>query len=135
MDDIQVRELLASAKVIAVVGLSPQPHRASYQIASYLRHHGYELYGVNPLGGADEVLGIPMLDSLDQVPRPVDVVDVFRRAEHTPEVARSAVAIGAKSLWLQLGIRSAESRAIAAAAGLAYVEDRCIKVEHARLLG
>jgi predicted CoA-binding protein len=75
------------------------------------------------------------VESLDQVPKPVDIVDVFRRAEHTPEVAAAAVAVGARALWLQLGIRSTEARAIAEAGGLAYVEDRCIKVEHARLLG
>jgi predicted CoA-binding protein len=69
------------------------------------------------------------------VPDPIDIVDVFRRAEHTPQVAREAVAAGARALWLQLGIRSDEARAVAAEAGLGYVEDRCLKVEHARLLG
>src|SRR6266571_3680350 len=112
--EAEVRELLASSKVIAVVGLSPNADRPSNQIAWYLHHQGYELYGVNPMCGD---------------------VDVFRRAEFTPEVARAAVAVGARALWLQLGIRSAEARAIAEAGGLAYVEDHCIKVEHARLLG
>jgi uncharacterized protein len=78
---------------------------------------------------------VPMLPSLDQVPEPIDLVDVFRRPEHTPDVARAAVAAGARALWLQMGIRSPETRAIAEAAGLTYVEDRCLKVEHARLLG
>ena len=131
----ELRELLESAKVIAVVGLSPNPDRASNQVAWYLHHQGYELYGVNPAGGQGEVFGVPMVASLDQVPKAIDVVDVFRRAQHTPEVAREAVAVGARALWLQLGIRSAEARAIAEAAGLAYVEDRCIKIEHARLIG
>jgi uncharacterized protein len=135
MNDIEIRALLASAKVIAVVGLSPKPDRASHQIARYLHQQGYKVFGVNPSSGSAEVAGIPVLDSLDQVPEPIDVVDVFRRAEHTPDAARAAVAAGAKALWLQLGIRSAEARAIANAAGLGYVEDRCIKVEHARLLG
>jgi predicted CoA-binding protein len=133
--DAEVRELLASSKVIAVVGLSPNADRPSNQIAWYLHHQGYELYGVNPLCEDDEVFGIPVLERLDQVPKPIDVVDVFRRAGHTPEVAHAAVEVGARSLWLQLGIRSAEARAIAEAGGLAYVEDLCIKVEHAHLLG
>jgi predicted CoA-binding protein len=76
-----------------------------------------------------------MFPSLDQVPEPIDLVDVFRRPEHTPEVARAAVAAGAGALWLQLGIANPEARAIAEEAGLRYVEDRCLKVEHARLLG
>jgi hypothetical protein len=81
------------------------------------------------------VFGVPVLASLDQVPGPIDVVDVFRRAEHTPEVARQAVAVGAGALWLQLGISSPGARAIAEQGGLAYVEDHCIKIEHARLIG
>jgi uncharacterized protein len=76
-----------------------------------------------------------VLPSLAELPEPVDLVDVFRRPEHTPAVAREAVAVGARVLWLQLGIRSAEARAIAGEGGLAYVEDRCLKVDHARLLG
>ena len=135
MTEAEVRELLASSKVIAVVGLSPNPDRPSNQVAWYLHHQGYELYGVNPMCGDAEVFGVPVLGSLDEVPKPIDIVDVFRRAEHTPEVARAAVGVGARALWLQLGIRNAEARAAAEAGGLAYVEDRCIKVEHARLLG
>jgi hypothetical protein len=81
------------------------------------------------------VFGVPVLPSLDQVPEPVDLVDVFRRPEHTPEAARAAVAVGTRALWLQLGIRSDEARAIAEQGGLVYVEDACLKVEHARLLG
>ena len=135
MTEEELGALLASSKVIAVVGLSPNADRPSNQIAWYLHHEGYELYGVNPAFEHDEVFGIPVVASLDQAPKPIDVVDVFRRAEYTPEVARAAVAAGARALWLQLGIRSAEARAIAEAGGLAYVEDRCIKVEHTRLLG
>jgi uncharacterized protein len=133
--EAEVRELLASSKVIAVVGLSPNADRPSNQIAWYLHHQGYELYGVNPVCGDAEVFGVPVLASLDDVPKPIDIVDVFRRTEYTPEVARAAVAVGARALWLQLGIRNDEARAIAEAGGPAYVEDRCIKVEHARLLG
>ncbi len=127
--------LLREAKVIAVVGLSANPDRPSNQVAWYLHHQGYRLYGVNPRCPADEVFGVPVLASLDQVPEPIDVVDVFRRAEHCPEVALQAAAVGARALWLQLGIVSAEARRIAEAAGLTYVENACLKVEHRRLLG
>jgi predicted CoA-binding protein len=135
MTQEELRELLRTARVIAVVGLSPNPDRPSNQVAWYLHHQGYELYGVNPLCGQDEVFGVPIVPSLDQVPKPIDVVDVFRRAESTPEVAREAVAVGARALWLQLGICSPEARAIAEQGGLAYVEDRCTKIEHARSIG
>jgi predicted CoA-binding protein len=135
MDDDALRQFLLDTKVIAVVGLSPNPDRASNQVAWYLHHQGYRLFGVNPRCPEPEVFGVPMLPSLDQVPEPIDLVDVFRRPEHTPGVAREAVAVGARALWLQLGIRSDEARAIATDAGLTYVEDRCLKVEHARLLG
>ena len=135
MTDQDLRQLLQDAKVIAVVGLSANPDRASNQVAWYLHHQGYRLFGINPACPEPEVNGIPMLASLDEVPEPIDIVDVFRRPEHTPEVARAAVAAGARALWLQLGIASDESRAIATEAGLTYVEDRCLKVDHARLLG
>jgi hypothetical protein len=133
--DAEVRELLRGVKVIAVVGLSANPDRPSNQVGWYLHHQGYRLFGVNPMCPAPEVFGVPMVPALDQVPEPIHLVDVFRRPEYTPDVARQAVAVGARALWLQLGIRSAEARAIAEGAGLAYVEDRCLKVEHGRLLG
>jgi predicted CoA-binding protein len=135
VNDEALRQLLLDTKVIAVVGLSANPDRASNQVAWYLHHQGYRLFGVNPASKEPEVFGVPMVATLDQVPEPIDMVDVFRRPEHTPEVARDAVAAGAKALWLQLGIASPEARAIAEEAGLAYVEDRCLKVEHSRLLG
>ena len=135
MTDEELRKLLVDTKVIAVVGLSANPDRPSNQVAWYLHHQGYRLFGINPDSKDPDVFGIPMLPSLDQVPEPIDIVDVFRRPEHTPPVARDAVAVGARVLWLQLGIASAESRSIAEDAGLAYVEDRCLKVDHARLLG
>ena len=133
--DEELRQLLLDTKVIAVVGLSANPDRPSNQVAWYLHHHGYRLFGVNPRCPEPDVFGVPMVPSLDQVPEPIDLVDVFRRPEHTPEVARAAVTAGAGALWLQLGIRNDEARGIAEEAGLRYVEDRCLKVEHARLLG
>ncbi len=132
--DEELRQLLLDTKTIAVVGLSANPDRPSNQVAWYLHHQGYRLFGVNPNCPEQEVFGVPVVASLDEVPEPIDMVDVFRRPEHTPDVARQAVAVGAGSLWLQLGIANPEARAIAEAAGLAYVEDRCLKVEHARLL-
>ena len=134
MTDEELRQLLLDTKVIAVVGLSANPDRPSNQVAWYLHHQGYRLFGVNPDSKDPDVFGIPMLPSLDQVPEPTDIVDVFRRPEHTPPVARDAVAAGARALWLQLGIASPEARTIAEEAGLRYVEDRCLKVEHGRLL-
>jgi predicted CoA-binding protein len=134
--DEELRQLLLDAKVIAVVGLSANPDRASNQVAWYLHHQGYRLFGVNPACPEKELFGgVPVLASLDEVPEPIDIVDVFRRPEYTPDVARAAVAAGARAVWLQLGIRSDEARAIAKEAGLTYVEDRCLKVDHARLLG
>ena len=135
MTDEELRQLLLDAKVIAVVGLSANPDRPSNQVAWYLHHQGYRLFGVNPRCPESEVFGVPMVPSLDQIPEHIDLVDVFRRPEHTPEVARAAVEAGAGALWLQLGIASPEARAIATDAGLFYVEDHCLKVEHARLLG
>jgi predicted CoA-binding protein len=135
MTDDELRELLRRTRTIAVVGLSANPERPSNQVAWYLHHQGYRLFGVNPLCPAPEVFGVPVFPSLAELPEPVDLVDVFRRPEYTPAVAREAVAVGARTLWLQLGIRSAEARAIAEEGGLAYVEGRCLKVDHARLLG
>jgi predicted CoA-binding protein len=135
MTDDELRQLLRGAKVIAVFGLSANPDRPSNQVAWYLHHQGYRLFGVNPNCPAPEVFGVPMLPSLDQVPEPVDIVDVFRRPQHAPDAARAAIAVGAGALWLQLGITSAEARRLAETAGLTYVEDRCLKVDHARLLG
>jgi len=136
MTDGELRDLIAGAKVIAVVGLSANPDRPSNQVAWYLKHQGYRLYGVSPARAGGTVLDdVPVVASLGEVPEPIDIVDVFRRPEHTPEVAREAVAAGAGAVWLQLGIANPEARRIAEAAGLAYVEDRCLKIDHGRLLG
>lgn len=136
MTDEEIRQLLLDTKVIAVVGLSANPDRASNQVAWYLHHQGYRLFGVNPACPEQELFGgVPVVASLDEIPEPIDIVDVFRRPEYTPDVARAAVAVGARALWLQLGIRNDEARVVAEEAGLAYVEDRCLKVDHARLLG
>jgi uncharacterized protein len=126
-------EILADARTIAVVGASPKPDRPSHGVMRYLLEHGYRCIPVRPRG-CDEVLGVPCVRSLTEIEEPIDLVDVFRRQEACPEVAREAVAAGARSLWLQLGIVSPEARRIADAAGIDYVEDECTKMVHAREL-
>jgi uncharacterized protein len=126
-------EILADARTIAVVGASPKPDRPSHGVMRYLLEQGYRCIPVRPRG-CDEVLGVPCVRALAEIEEPIDLVDVFRRPEACPEVARETVAAGARSLWLQLGIVSPEARRIADAAGIDYVEDECTKMVHAREL-
>lgn len=128
-----LRRILAEARSIAVVGLSQNWHRPSNFAAKYLQHHGYRIIPVNP--AYDEVLGEKCYASLRDIPEPVDVVDCFRRAEDIPPLVDDAIAIGAKVLWLQLGVINVPAAEKARAAGLEVVMDRCIKIEHARLCG
>ncbi len=130
--DSEIKELLEKTKRIAVVGLSEKPDRDSYRVAQYLQNNGYEIIPVNP--SVDSVLGVPAVASLQEIEGPIDMVDVFRRSEHTPEVVREAVEAGAKSVWLQLGIHNEESVSIANQAGIPIVTNLCIKVEHMNLL-
>lgn len=126
--------ILSRAKSIAIVGASNNPARASYFVATYLLSSTpYDVYFVNPM--ADEILGRPVYKSLADLPVVPDIVDVFRKHDDLPEVAREAVEIGAKTLWLQLGSWNEEAAAIAEAAGLDVVMDRCVKIEHARFHG
>ena len=124
---------LLAARTIAIVGLSKDPLRPSYFIGFYLKRHGYKVVPVNPR--EPEVLGQKSYPTLKDIPFPVDVVDVFRRPDAVPAIARDAVAIGAKALWLQFGVISPEGARIAEDGGLTVVMDRCMKVEHARYLG
>jgi predicted CoA-binding protein len=124
---------LHAARTVAIVGLSKDPLRPSSFIGYYLKRHGYRIVPVNPR--ETEILGEKAYPSLKAIPFPVDVVDVFRRPDAVPEIARDAVAIGAKALWLQFGVISPEGARIAEEGGLAVVMDRCMKVEHARHLG
>ncbi|MBK8961029.1 MAG: CoA-binding protein [Proteobacteria bacterium] len=128
-----LRRILAESRTIAVVGLSQNWHRPSNFAAKYLKHHGYRIIPVNP--AYDEVLGEKCYASLADIPEPVDVVDCFRRSEDIPPLAEAAIAIGAKVLWMQLGVINLEAAERARAAGLDVVMDRCIKIEHARLMG
>ena len=134
-EDRELAILLGDVRTIAVVGLSSKPSRPSYQIAAYLQDHGYRIVPVNPK--ETEVLGETAYASLRDIPEdlPIDVVDVFRRAEDTPEIARDAGAIGAKVLWLQEGIVNDEAYRIASEAGLEVIMGVCIRATRRRVLG
>ncbi|MGB7435798.1 MAG: CoA-binding protein [Candidatus Acidiferrum sp.] len=123
-----ISDLLRDSKTIAVVGLSSQPHRPSHEVASYLQSVGYQIIPVNP--NESEVLGHKSYARLEDVPVPVDIVDVFRRPEYVPAITDSAIAIHAKALWMQQGITHSASADKAQAAGLIVVQDACLLVEH-----
>jgi predicted CoA-binding protein len=128
-----LRRILGTCKTIAVVGLSANWYRPSYFAAKYMLDHGYAVIPVNP--AYTEVLGQKCYRSLADIPVSVDMVDCFRRSEEIPAIADEAIAIGAKVLWLQLGVISEPARRKALDAGLEVVMDRCVKIEHARLFG
>jgi predicted CoA-binding protein len=134
MDDINtLRRILKENRTIAVVGLSAQWHRPSYFAAKYMQEHGYRVIPVNP--NYREILGEKCYASLREIPEKVDLVDVFRKTQDVMPVAEDAVAIGAKVLWQQLGVRNEAAAARARAAGLDAVMDHCVKIEHGRLFG
>ena len=133
-DDIPtLRRILRENKGSAVVGWSAQWHRPSHLAAKYMLEHGYRVIPVNPQYG--EVLGQKCYASLREIPEPVGIVDVFRKSADVMPVAEDAIAIGARVLWQQLGVRNEEAAARARAAGLETVMDRCVKIEHGRLFG
>ena len=134
-EDRELRALLGAVQTVAVVGLSSNPARPSYQVARYLQEHGYRVVPINP--NETEVLGEHAYRSLTDVPDDlgIDVVDVFRRADETPEVARQAVAVGARVLWLQEDIVSEEAARIAREGGLDVIMGVCIRHVRARLMG
>ena len=133
-DDINtLRRILKENRVIAVVGLSADWHRPSYFAAKYMQEHGYRVIPVNPK--YDSILSEKCYRSLRDIPERVDIVDVFRKTTDVMPVAEDAIAIGAKVLWQQLGVRNESAAAKARAAGLETVVDRCVKIEHGRLFG
>lgn len=132
-DDAGIRRILETNKIIAMVGLSPKEDRPSNHVARFLMAHGYTVIPVNP--GQREILGQPCYASLKDIPVKVDMVDVFRNADDVPPIAADAIAIGARTLWLQLDILHRQAAEQAAAAGLDVVMDRCPKIEYARLIG
>jgi predicted CoA-binding protein len=131
--DRAMRQILETAKTIAVVGLSDKPDRDSYHVAQYLQQRGYRIIPVNPT--VDEVLGEKSYASVAEIPGQVDIVDVFRKPDAVLPLAQEAIDAGAGTLWLQLGVVNQEAAAMAESAGLQVVMDRCIKIEHGRLLG
>lgn len=127
--------ILNANRTIAMVGLSADPMRPSHFAAIYMQSHGYRVIPVNPRSAGQRILGELVYSSLSDVPEPVGIVDVFRRPDAVVPIAEEAVAIGARVLWLQLGVVNDEAAAIARAAGLEVVMDRCVKIEHARFFG
>ena len=132
-DPLAIQRVIHSAKTIAVVGLSSNELRASYFVGYYLRRHGYHVIPVNPR--ETEILGEKSFERLTDVPVPIDIVNVFRAPDALPDIAREAVAIGAKALWCQFTVINEEGARIAEAGGLTVIMDRCLKVEHARYVG
>jgi predicted CoA-binding protein len=129
-----IAHLLRSARTIAVVGCSPKTHRDSHRVAAYLQRSGYRIVPVNP--GFDEILGEPCYRDLGSIPDEVevDIVDVFRRSEYVPPIVDATIARGVGAVWLQLGVTHPEAEARARGAGLVVVSNRCLKVEHRRLV-
>jgi len=129
---MEIKDILSNARIIAVVGLSPKEERPSHKVAAYLKKNGYQIIPVNP--GHKEILGEKCYPSLLEIPSDyrgkIDIVDVFRRVEETPNIVRAAAEIGAKVVWLQEGIVSEEARAVADSLGLKIIMDRCILKEH-----
>lgn len=133
VNDRALRQILETAKTVAVVGLSDKPDRDSYKVAKYLQEHGYRIIPVNPT--VDQVLGEKSYASVTDIREQVDVVDVFRKPEAVMPVVQEAIDAGAGTVWMQLGVVNQEAAEKAEAAGLQVVMDRCMKIEHGRLLG
>lgn len=131
-EDAAITKLLKEAKVIAVVGLSPKEDRPSNSVARYLKSKGYKIVPVNP--GHDEILGEKSYKSLSEIPFPVDIVDVFRRSEEVLPVVQEAIKIKPKCIWLQLGIVNNEAKKLAEENGIFFVQDKCLHLEHERLI-
>jgi uncharacterized protein len=132
-DSAKIRRILLENRTLAVVGLSAQWHRPSFFAAKYMQEHGYRVIPVNPM--YDAILGEKCYKSLRDIPEKIDIVDCFRKSAEIPAIADDAIAIGAKVLWMQLGVENAEARRKAEAAGLEVVEDHCVKIEHGRFFG
>jgi predicted CoA-binding protein len=131
MEHLNITEILTRYKNIAIVGLSPDPGKPSYEVAAYLQRAGFRIIPVNP--ACQEILGEQCYPALADIPGEVEIVDVFRRSEFLPEVVEQAIAKGAKVVWMQEGIVNGEAAARAEGAGLAVVMDRCLLKEHSRL--
>jgi predicted CoA-binding protein len=131
--DDEIRRILTTTRTIAVVGASPRPDRPSYGVFRFLLGKGFRCWPINPAAAGETLHGQKILAALDEIGEPIDMVDVFRRAPDVPPVAHAPIAIGAKTLWLQLGIVNEDAAAKARAAGLAVVQDACPVIEWSRL--
>ena len=133
VNEADIKSILEESKTVAVVGLSPREERDSHRVAKYLQSQGYRIIPVNP--NADEILGERSYPDLASIPEPIDVVDVFRRSEAVPEIVEEAIKVGARTVWIQMGVIHEEAAARAREAGLQVVMDRCMMIEHRRYFG
>lgn len=131
--DNQIKALIARSKTIAVIGLSPDSTKPSYEVANYLQAHGYKIVPVRP--DTDQILGEKAYGSLAEIPFPIDIVDIFRRVEFIPEVVDEAIQVKAKAVWMQLGLKEDQAAKKAVERGLDVVMDRCLLIDHKRLFG
>jgi predicted CoA-binding protein len=128
--EAEITEILNTYRVVAVVGLSNDPDRPSYRVAQYLQEHGFRIVPVNP--GCREILGERCYAGLQDIPFPVEIVDIFRKVDAIPAIVEAAIAVGAKVVWMQQGLEEPVSARKAGQAGLRVVMDRCLKIEHAQ---
>jgi predicted CoA-binding protein len=133
--DEDLAGIFRRTRTVAMVGASPNWNRPSYFVMKYLQRKGFRVIPVNPVALGQTILGQPVVADLRDITEPVDVVDIFRKPEAVPDIVATAIAIGAKVVWMQLGIRHEAAAAIAEAAGLTVVQDRCMKIEYGRLSG
>ena len=133
LSEQEMKGLLQNSKNIAIVGLSDKPERDSYMVAKYLQKHGYKIFPVNP--GIKEVLGEKAYSSLSAISEPIDIVNIFRRSSDVPPIIDEAILLKPRVVWLQLGVVNEAAAQVAKAAGLLVVMDRCIKIDHYKLLG
>lgn len=138
ISDDRFRQILSTTRVIALVGFSAKPDRASYKVAQYLAEHGYRVIPVNPGLAGQDFMGEPVVADLASIPKDaqVDMLDVFRASEHVPPIVETAIAElpDLKTVWLQIGVVSEQARQLAEGRGLAFIEDHCPKIEHSRLM-
>lgn len=132
--DEEIEKILRENKTVAVVGISSKPDKPSYRVADYLKANGYKMFPVNP-AAEGEILGEKVYKSLSEIPEKIDIVDVFRKPSDVPPVVDEAISIGAKGVWLQKGIAHNESARKAKAAGLFFVQDKCMAAEHRKYSG
>ena len=133
--DVDLKRILKSMRTIAMVGASPNPMRPSHFVFIYLKNKGYEVIPINPGHAGESILGQTVYADLHDVPRPIDMVDVFRASKDVPPIVDAAIAIGAKVVWMQLGVRHDRAAETARTAGLEVVMNRCPKIEYGRLFG